>query len=44
MLPGGSITGCPKARTMEWIDRLNPVFVALTPGVLVPYQITEIFT
>ena len=25
MLPGGTITGCPKWRTMEWIDHLEPV-------------------
>lgn len=26
MLPGGTITGCPKHRTMELIDALEPVF------------------
>lgn len=26
MLPGGTITGCPKHRTMELIDELEPVF------------------
>ena len=26
MLPGGSITGCPKMRTMEWIDKMEPCF------------------
>ena len=26
MLPGGSITGCPKYRTMELIDQMEPVF------------------
>ena len=33
MLPGGSITGCPKARTMEWIDR-GPAFGDHIPAVL----------
>ena len=34
ILPGGSITGCPKVRTMEWIDRLEPCFRGPSPVVL----------
>ncbi len=34
MLPGGSITGCPKKRAMEVIDELEPVTRSVYTGVI----------
>jgi para-aminobenzoate synthetase component 1 len=34
MLPGGSISGCPKKRAMEIIDELEPVTRSVYTGVI----------
>jgi para-aminobenzoate synthetase component 1 len=34
MLPGGSITGCPKKRAMEIIDELEPTTRSVYTGVI----------